>query len=98
MRFVDAESATRYRELAERCAALDLSTAIGTGVKAEPGPELSATVSRVLVQQRATGRAFVQLHWFQRDEHLLQVTIANAPVADEVLTAVAEKVLSRLQQ
>lgn len=98
LRFVDAESATSYRELAERCAVLDLSIAIGSEVSAEAGPVLAGAVSRRLVQQKDLGRVPVQLHWFQRGEHLVQVTLANAPVADEVLAAAAGKVLSGLKQ
>jgi len=98
LRFVDAETATEYRELAERCAVLDLTLALGKAVKAEAGPELSDSVSCVLVQHEGLGRAQVSLHWFQRGKHLVQVTMANAPLADEVLTAVAEKVLSGLME
>jgi hypothetical protein len=50
------------------------------------------------VQQKDLGRVPVQLHWFQRGEHLVQVTMTNAPVADEVLAAAAGKVLSGLKQ
>jgi hypothetical protein len=109
MRFRTTAAATKYRELAERCAVSDLRLATNRmQLVANPGPAIEGCVSRVLRQVQPgnakmrrmlqPGNAKAQVNWFQRDECLVQLTLVRAPLADDVLVSVATDVLAALAQ
>ena len=96
LRFRSAAAATTFRELAERCAVQDLQLATKQQqIAAAAGPTLDGGESRVLHQDQA-GNAKAQIHWFQRDACVVQITLVRAPLSDEVLVSVATDVLAAL--
>lgn len=90
LRFLTEQAATSYRELCERCAGTDLSLATKTNANSAAGPEFEGGVCRWLHHEQD------QLLWFQRGEHLLQVTLVKAPLAHEQLAAIADEVFRAL--
>ena len=96
--FADDAAAQAFVEIAERVALRDATEVRGKASSVVPGPTIAAGSSRSIGYPGSMRHAAARLVWFRRGPHVVQVTLTNAPLADEVLAAVATSVLDNLER